>query len=101
MRINVKHEELKNVRKVMKKDQDLLEIEINSMLKNLEELMTIWKGEDADKFNNNAYNYFTRMKILPEALETIGNLINKIDDDYIESDKLFSNELRKKVIKNE
>ena len=41
------------------------------------------------------------MKILPEALETIGNLINKIDDDYIESDKLFSNELRKKVIKSE
>ncbi len=97
MILKVRHEELKEYKNVMKKDSELLNTEIHRMLKTLDDLQLIWQGEDSDRFYKNAHDYIMRMKTLPNALNTMGDFINKVDDNYSESDEMFAKELREKV----
>ena len=47
MVIKVKHDELNNVKDVMKKDGNAYDDEIKSMLDQIAILRTIWQGDDA------------------------------------------------------
>lgn len=95
--IKVKHEELKNVKNVMKNDGDSLDQELDALLKNIEKLRTIWQGQDSDFFCNNTLAYIDKMKKIPVAMRTISDFIDKADNGYSDHDEAFSRELQTEV----
>lgn len=97
MLIKMKHEELSNVKDVMKKDGDLYDEEIKSMLNQIAILRTIWQGDDAKKFCDNAENYFTKMKNIPIALRNMSRFVNNVNKNFTEADEQFARELRTEV----
>lgn len=97
MILKIKHEELKNVKDVMKKDASLLNDEIDILLEQTEKLKTIWQGQDADMFCNNVYEYLKKMKPIPACLNVLGDFINNINNKYTENDESFSKELQTEV----
>ena len=97
MLIKVKHEELKQVKDVMKKDGDLLDDEINVLLEQMEKLKTIWQGQDADVFYNHVYDYINKMKNIPNAMRHISEYINKANNRFADSDDAFSKQLQTEV----
>ena len=97
MLLKVNHEELKNVKDVMKENSNLLNEEITIMLNNLENLRTIWQGDDSDLFYDNAFNYISRMKTITSAMNVMGDFINNMDDNYKKNDEQFSKEIEVNV----
>ena len=97
MSIKAKHEELNNVFDVMTKDGDSYDVEIEKMLKEVEELRTIWSGVDAKAFCDNFEGYLTKMKNIPIALRNMSKYGKKVDRGYIENDEAFAKELEKEA----
>ena len=97
MIIKVKHDELNNVKDVMTKDGNAYDDEIKSMLNQISILRTIWQGDDAKEFCDNAEEYFTKMKNIPIALRNMSRLINQVNRDFTEADEQFARELRTEV----
>ena len=93
MEFKVKHNELKQTTDTFLSDSDILSSEIDNMLKYTESLRTIWQGIDSDAFYNNIYNYLNRMKIIPEALNTIGQFVGEVNGLYEEADEDFAKDL--------
>ena len=97
MLIKMKHEELSNFKDVMVKDGDSYDAEIKSMLNQIAILRTIWQGDDAKEFCDNAERYFTKMKNIPIALRNMSRFVNQVNKDYTEADEAFARELRTEV----
>lgn len=101
MVIKIKHEELKQVKDVMKKDADLLVSEIDVLISQVERLKTIWQGQDSDVFYNHMMDYTNKMKNIPNAMTRISEYINKVNIRYTDSDRAFSRQLQTEVDDNE
>lgn len=101
MVIKIKHEELKQVKDVMKKDADLLVGEIDILIAQIEKLKTIWQGQDANVFYNHMMDYTSKMKTIPAAMTRISEYINKVNNRYADSDRAFSRQLRTEVDEDE
>lgn len=97
MLLKVKHEELNNVSRVIKKDSEELDKEIDNLLEQVEILRTIWQGQDADSFCQNTSDYFSKMKSIPNCMRNISGFINNVDNTYKEKDEAFNRELRTEV----
>lgn len=95
MVLKVNHENLNGVTDNMLKNSDALTVEIDNLLDYLESIKLIWRGQDSDTFYDNAYNYINRMKIIPAAIETFGKFIKEVDNQYVDSDNSFANDLQK------
>ncbi len=93
MEFKVKHSELKQTTDTFLNDSEILSIEIDNMLKYADSLRNVWQGIDSDKFYNNIYNYLNRMKIIPEALNTIGQFVGEVNGLYEEADEDFAKNL--------
>ncbi len=99
MEFKVNHSELKQTTDVILNDGEALSIEIDNMLKYTESLRNIWQGVDSDTFYNNIYNYLNRMKIIPEALDTIGKFVGEVNGLYEEADEDFAKNLNNEKIR--
>lgn len=97
MILKVKHEELKNVTDLMKKDAEALSEEINNVLSQIEFLKSVWEGSDSTIFYNNAYNYFNKMTTIAVAIQNLSKFIDKANNNYEERDESFSRELDTEV----
>lgn len=97
MKLKVKHEELHNVMSTMKKDGDAYNVEIDKMLKLIDELKTVWQGQDAEQFCHNVSQYVEKMKKIPVALNQMSNLVEKANIGYSDNDEEFSKELQTEV----
>lgn len=97
MELKVKHEELHNVMGTMRKDGDAYSVEIDNMLKQIEELRIIWQGQDAEQFCNNVSQYIEKMKKIPAALTQMSGLVEKANAGYSDNDEEFSKELQTEV----
>ena len=93
MEFKVKHSELKQTTDTFLNDSEILSIEIDNMLKYVDSLRNVWQGIDSDTFYNNIYNYLNRMKIIPEALNTIGQFVGEVNGLYEEADEDFAKNL--------
>lgn len=93
MLLKVRHEELYDVVNTMEKDGDAYDTEIDNMLKEIEKLRTIWQGQDAKIFCDNAQNYITKMKNIPVALRNMSTFTKKVNGGYSDNDESFSKEL--------
>lgn len=97
MIVKVKFEELNEVKNTMLKDKNSFEIEVNRLLGAMEKLKTIWTGDDADMFYKNAYPYIKRMRVISEAIETLGNFIDGSAKQYVESERQNSSIMKSEV----
>ncbi len=97
MELKVKHEELQNVLSTMRKDGDAYNVEIDNLLKQIEELKTIWQGQDADQFCSNVSLYVEKMKKIPVALRQMSGVVEKANIGYSDNDEEFSKELQTEV----
>ncbi len=97
MKLKVKHEELHGVMSTMRKDGDLYSVEIDKMLKLIDELRTIWQGQDSDQFCYNVSQYIEKMKKIPAALTQMSGLVEKANIGYSDNDEEFSKELQTEV----
>ena len=97
MELKVKHDELHGVLGTMKKDGDSYDTEIENMLKQIDKLRLIWKGQDANVFCDKAYEYITKMKNIPIALRNMSTFVEKANNGYTENDESFSKELETEV----
>lgn len=97
MLLKVDSEELDDVRNNIKKDGDFILEEIKKMSLELENLKTIWQGEDADRFYANFSSYLNKLGNIPSYLGIVDNFINRINNKYTENDEAFSKELDTEV----
>ena len=94
MIIKVKHNELNQVSNTLKKDSDACAVEIENILKNIEELKGVWQGEDANIFCENLRIYVTNMKNIPIAMNNMSNAINTSDNGYKVCDEKYGEALK-------
>jgi WXG100 family type VII secretion target len=93
MDIKVKHEELGQVKKVMEKDAEDFNSDIELLAEQVKILHEIWQGQDADIFYVNASEFFDKMKGLPVAMRAMGKFIGQANGDFQDGDESFSKEL--------
>lgn len=97
MEIKVNEDELDSVKNTMDKDAQDLQSSIEKIVAQLEILRGIWQGQDADKFFDNARDYFEKMKDLPRCMEHMGKFIGRANGDLNGGDEAFSKELETEV----
>lgn len=97
MKINLNYDELNYISQKDKEKKDALDIEIDKLLDALEKLKNYWVGGDCDIFYENAFNYISRMKILPRYLETLGLFIDDSISKYRDNDSSYSRKLELEV----
>lgn len=97
MVIKVRQKELNDVKTKMMNDAEKLNIEIENLLQYLNELKAVWKGIDAELFQDEAYNYIKKMQTIPECLNVMGNFISNANNEYERQDNDFKNELEKET----
>lgn len=97
MEIKVDEEELKNMTTTMGKDADSLDEAIQAITQQLEILRGIWEGQDADKFFDNAREYFEKMQGIPNCMRNMEKFANRANSDFNTSDESFSKELDTEV----
>ena len=93
MVVKVKHDELNEVSKVINKDSEAYDVEINNMLQAIEKLRGIWQGEDSETFCNNATEYITKMKNITRTMRNMTRVIDTANVGYEECDEAFGNAL--------
>jgi len=95
--IKVNEEELNLVQNTMKKDSEDIDSAIETITHELESLREIWEGQDADKFFNNAREFFEKMKGVPICMRNMGTFVEKANGSLIQGDEEFSKELETEV----
>ena len=101
MVLKVDPDELYDVTKVMKKDIERYNKEIENMEESLEIIKRNWKGVDAQTFVINFSNFIKKMKGIPKTLETLSQVTDKMNEKYTIRDKEFANALKEAALKNE
>ena len=94
MNLKVRYSELKNFSNVIDKDSAIIDAEINNVLKNLDKLMNVWQGYDADQFHEHATAYFTTMRNIPKAMRNMTKSISTAVDGYHSAEDSFNQMLR-------
>ena len=97
MNIKVNFDELDNVKNVMTKDKESFSYEVKRLLDATEKLRTIWTGDDADMFFNNAYPYIKRMSVIGEAMGTLGDFIGGSTNQYRSNEEQNSSIMKSEV----
>lgn len=100
MDLRVNHDELDNFYDLSRNESEFLREEIDVWLEKIEELKTIWQGEDADEFYENVRNYFERMHILPEFYDSVNDFVIGANKEYRNTDLESRDEIQK-VVKEE
>ena len=77
-----------------KKDSDACAVEIDNILKNIEELKKVWQGTDAEIFCENLNAYVTSMKNIPNVMDKMSNAINISNNGYRECDEKYAEALK-------
>ena len=98
MEIKVNEDDLNLVKTTMDKDAQDLQTSIEKIVAQLEILRGIWQGQDADRFFDNARDYFEKMKGLPACMQNMSKFINRANGDFNEGDSSFSKELETEVV---
>ena len=98
MLLKVDHDQLYDVTKVINQDREDFKKEIDSMLKQIDKLRTIWLGADASIFCDKAHNYIANMDKIVKAMEKISKLSDKANGGYAECDESFGKELEAEAL---
>ena len=99
MELRVSHNELNNVKNTMFKDKDILDNEIEHLLKQINILRGIWQGKDSTAFCNNFEDYANKMKNVSITFENIGKFIETANKGYEEQDETFAHSLKMEASK--
>ncbi|MBR1385852.1 MAG: WXG100 family type VII secretion target [Bacilli bacterium] len=94
MILKVRHDELNNVKNSIYKDKDILDGEIENLLKSAETLRGIWQGKDSTAFCNNFVNYANKMKNISITFQNIAHFIEQANKGYEERDEEFAHSLK-------
>lgn len=97
MIIKVGHDELYDVTKVLKQDQEDYDSEIDKMMEIIENMKTVWKGTEANVFYAKATDYIKNMKKITKTMGSISRFSDKANEGYAEVDESFSKELEKEA----
>ncbi len=97
MEITVDEEELKQMTTTMGKDAESLDEAIQTITQQLEILRGVWQGQDADKFFENAREYFEKMKGIPICMRNMEKFADRANKDFNDNDESFSKELDTEV----
>ena len=93
MRIRVNHGELNLVRENLYSDSQDLMNEIEKIEKNIEDLKSVWQGEEADIFFIKINNYLTKLKSVPLTYQSISTFIHRANILYKEADLNLKKEI--------
>lgn len=97
MLVRVKHNELNDFANTMDNNADDIALEIENMLQKLEELKSIWQGQDFNIFEEKLHNYLNHMKLIPYTLNVFGEFTRRADKMYSESDRQFAKKIEQEV----
>lgn len=94
MIFKVKHNELNQVSDTIKRDSEDYSSEVDSMLKDIESLRSVWQGVDAEEFCDNMEVFLKNVKNIPTAMSNMSNAIKVIDKGYVDCDTIFGDALK-------
>lgn len=97
MLVRVKHNELNLFAKEADNNATDLALEIDKMLKKLDELKTVWQGQDSNIFYDKFYNYLNSMKLIYHTMNVFSEFIRRTDKMYTELDFEFAKKLEQEV----
>ena len=97
MKFNVKHTELKEVSDTILKDSEDYSTQIDNMISLVDNLRSVWSGEDALIFCDNFDSYLSKMKNIPIAMRNMSNAMNTVNKGYQYYDEMFGNALNREA----
>ena len=100
MRIRVNHGELNQVREVLFSDSQELLNEVTAIENNIEELKTVWQGEEANIFFIKINNYLNKLKSVPLTYQSISTFINRANILYKQADLNLKKEINSARVNN-
>ncbi len=101
MEFKVRHSDFDEVRKTIDRDQEDLDKEIETMLKTVARLRTIWQGGDATNFCNNFEAYAQKMKNVNVVFGNFSKFMDSANKGYKESDVALNKALEAEAAKYE
>ena len=91
--INMEFDEIDLFRKVVDEDQRDLDIEIDNMKGLVDELATVWSGQDSDNFCKHFYFYLEKMKTLPICMRNMSSVTKHVCGNFKNNDTAFARKL--------
>ena len=89
MKIRVDHREMTNVINKLSNESNMLTTEIENIQKNIEELKTVWQGEEANIFYTRITNYLNKMEAIPATYDKMSSFLSRSNSRYKEMDNAF------------
>ncbi len=95
MELRVRHKELNEVALKTGENAERVDIELDILLKNINDLRDIWQGKDSKTFCDNSTDYLEYLRNISHLYRLMGNFIENIDKNYREIDDNYSQSLNK------
>lgn len=86
MKIKADHNQIDIVKDNLKDNSFELRNSIEAINRNLEELKTIWQGEESNTFFMKFGNYLAKLRTIPTTYENLSNFLGKANIFYSEAD---------------
>jgi len=94
MKIRVDHVQFDNVKKDLYNESIELLKEIENQQAYLEELKSIWQGEEADIYYIKIGDYFNKLKTIPLTYQSMSTFLERANIRYDEIDEELSNQIQ-------
>lgn len=101
MKLKVEKEELDNINTVIDNDKTELEFKLNYLLSQIDDLKTVWQGDDAEEFYYKAETYITFLKNVPTIYGGIYDVIKGANKTYTQLDTDYAEAMKKAVVAHE
>lgn len=93
MKIRANHDQLDIVKDKLSESSIELRQSIEAINRNLDELKSIWQGEESNTFFMKFNNFLTRLNTVPSTYNNLSNFLGKANMLYSETDS----DLRKEI----
>ncbi len=101
MRVTVDHDELSNILLTVDDDNKYIYEQIDYLLKQLDDLKSIWTGDDAEAFYKKAEGYINYIRAVPRYCENLSKISGSANNYYKKTDKIYSENMKKAVVRHE
>ena len=93
--IKIESKNVKNIANQIMENAENLEQETNKLKSNLEKLLIIWNGKDAEKYAEKVLEeYIPNLNNLSIILKSIGIYLNEVNEKYKKLDLNFSEKIK-------
>lgn len=100
-RLKVDSDQLKRTINTIEDDTDYINEQIDYLISQMEDLKNVWQGDDATSYIDNAEDYLSYIKSVPQICSDLSSVMRSANKYYKKTDKKYAQYMKKAGVSNE